>query len=81
MVLGGPKFPPRRCLVAHSCSQNQIEYLEGRKPEKHKICKDAHEQIIDIGLVEILSTQTAYHLVTKRIGIKWPYKVIIHDYL
>jgi hypothetical protein len=30
-----------------------------------KTCKDAHDQIIEVGLVEILSTQTACHFVTQ----------------
>ena len=62
--------------------------------ENHKIHKDAHGKIIDVGLAEILSPQAVYHLVTKWIldicGYRWVtmeiygYPVIsmdVHGYL
>jgi len=48
--------------------QNNIKTIETptkqREPENLEICKDAHRNIIEIGLVEILSTSMAFHLVT-----------------
>ena len=37
-----------------------------QKPEHLQIRKETHAEIIEIGLFEILSTQAACHLVTKR---------------
>ena len=38
-----------------------------RTYEHLEIHKDANEQFIDVGLVEILSAQAAWHLVTEQI--------------
>ena len=47
--------------------------------ENLEVHKDAHEQIIEIGLVETFSTQTVFHLVTTRIGPKLPVIISIYD--
>ena len=56
--------------------------IENQKHEKLKpgdleICEDAHRQIVDISLVEILSTWMPCHLVTKRNGFPQIHPLII----
>ena len=45
-----------------------------------KMYEDTHREIIEIGLVEMLSTRTACHLVTKGFPDIHGYPWIIHGY-
>ena len=51
------------------------------KPGNLEICMDARWEIIEVGLVEIFSTQAACHVVTKRIpdihrfSMDYPWKI------
>ena len=45
----------------------QLQNTKKWKPESLEMFKDARRKIIEIGLVEILSTSMASHLVTNRV--------------
>ena len=80
------RIPPKWSLVATAAPTNDpwwssvdhniklksltINKYTNLKPRNNKKCKDAPKQIIELGLVEILSTPTARHLVKKRIAHK-----------
>ena len=76
------RIPPKWSLVVYGASQKGIQNYpnsenEKWKPDNLEMCRNAHRKLVEIGLVEILSTWMACHLVTKR--VRW-YPWIIHGY-
>ena len=62
-------------MVGHGCLANEVRdvyedriYKVTKTTRQIDMCKDASDQVINTGLVDILSTQTASHFVPERIG-------------
>ena len=64
LILDDPWMLPDAAKIHHTIIR--IQKNKRWKPENLDICKDARRKIIEIGLVEILSTSMACHLVTNR---------------
>ena len=61
MILGGPSCPPTDPWLSTVPPTNTMKHNTNSengkwKPGNLKVCKEAHRKIIEIGLVEILST-------------------------